>query len=77
MQARGGYAAMATHALNGLVGSADHIGGTVQKTKVPADSVPDFAAYQDEMAKKNAKQKKIDQRGTLAFPSLKKMSCSL
>ncbi len=72
MQARGGYAAMATHALNGLVGSTDHLGGVVQKTKVPADTVPDFAAYQDEMSKKNSKQKKIDQRGTLAFPSLKK-----
>ena len=70
MQARGSYAAMATHALNGLVGSADHLGGTVQKTKVPADSVPDFADYQDEMAKKNSKQSKMDQRGTLAFPSL-------
>lgn len=71
MQARGGYSAMAAHALNGLVGSADHIGGTVQKTKVVADSIPDFSAYQDELAKKNAKQKKIDHRGTLAFPSLK------
>jgi anaerobic selenocysteine-containing dehydrogenase len=72
MQVRGGYAAMATHALNGLVGSTDHLGGVVQKTKVPADSIPDYAGYQDEMAKKNAKHKKIDQRGTLAFPSLKK-----
>ena len=71
MQARGGYAAMATHALNGLVGSVDHLGGVVQKTKVPADSIPVYSAYQDEMAKKNAKHPKIDQRGTLAFPSLK------
>ena len=72
MQARGGYAAMATHALNGLVGSADHVGGTVQKTKVPADSIPGYADYQDEIAKKNSKQPKIDQRGTLAFPALNK-----
>jgi anaerobic selenocysteine-containing dehydrogenase len=71
MQARGGYAAMAAHALNGLVGSADNLGGTTQKTKVPADSIPDFGDYQDELAKKNSKQSKIDQRGTLAFPSLK------
>ena len=71
MQARGGYAGMAAHALNGLVGSADHIGGTVQKTKVAADGIPGFSAYQDELAKKNAKQKKIDQRGTLVFPALK------
>lgn len=72
MQARGGYAAMATHALNGLVGSVDHVGGTVQKTKVPADSIPDYAAYQDEIAKKNSKQAKMDQRGTLPFPALTK-----
>lgn len=72
MQARGGYAAMATHALNGLVGSADHLGGTVQKTKVPADTAPDISAYQDEIAKKNSKKPKIDQRGSLVFPSLKK-----
>ncbi len=71
MQARGGYAAMATHALNGLVGSTDHLGGVLQKTKVPADSIPDYAAYQDEMAEHNSHQKKIDQRGTLAFPALK------
>jgi len=71
MQARGGYAAMATHALNGLVGAADHLGGTVQKTKVPADKLPDFAAYQDDLAKKLSKSSKIDQRGTLPFPALK------
>ncbi len=71
MQARGGYAAMAAHALNGLVGSADHIGGTVQSSKVVADSIPDFSAYQDELAVKRSKEKKIDQRGTLVFPALK------
>jgi len=71
MQARGAYAAMATHALNGLVGATDHLGGTAQKTKVPADAIPDFSAYQDELAKTNSKQPKIDQRGILAFPSLK------
>lgn len=70
MQARGGYAAMAAHALNGLVGSADNRGGTVQKTKVPQDSIPDFGPYQDALAKRLSKQPKIDQRGTLAFPVL-------
>ena len=70
MQARGGYAAMAAHALNGLVGSTDHKGGVVQKTKVIGDSVPDFAAYQDDLAKRLSKQPKIDQRGTLTFPAL-------
>jgi anaerobic selenocysteine-containing dehydrogenase len=72
MQARGGYAALAAHALNGLVGSADSKGGVVQKTKVPQDSLPSFSDYQDALAKKLSKKPKIDQRGTLAFPALNK-----
>ncbi|MDT8446596.1 MAG: molybdopterin-dependent oxidoreductase [bacterium] len=71
MQVRGGYAAMAAHALNGLVGSTDQKGGVVQKTKVPASSTPDYKPYQDELAQKGSKAKKIDQRGTLEFPALK------
>jgi len=71
MQVRGGYSGMAAHALNGLVGAADHAGGVVQKTHIPTGSIPDFSDYQDEMAKTNSKKPKIDQRGTLAFPSLK------
>lgn len=71
MQARGGYAALAAHALNGLVGSTDHLGGVVQKAKVVADDIPSYSDYQDELAKKNSKQPKMDQRGTLPFPSLK------
>ena len=33
MQVRGGYSSMAGHALNGLVGSVDNVGGTVKATK--------------------------------------------
>jgi anaerobic selenocysteine-containing dehydrogenase len=71
MQPRGAYAAMAAHALNGLVGSTDHMGGAVQKTKVPASTIPAYTAYQDEMSLKNTKEHKIDQRGSLVFPALK------
>jgi len=70
MQVRGGYTAMAAHALNGLVGSTDARGGVVQKTKVVADDIPAFDDYLDELATTNGKQKKIDQRGTLEFPAL-------
>lgn len=70
MQARGGYAAMAAHALNGLVGSVDGIGGTTAKMKDPADHYVDPKPWQDEVAAKKAKLPKIDQRGTLAFPAL-------
>ena len=72
MQARGGYAALAAHALNGLVGSVDHIGGTTQKTHVAADKIPDYHPYVDEVAEEGAHHPKIDQRGTLAFPALAK-----
>lgn len=72
MQTRGGYTAMAAHALNGLVGSCDNIGGTVQKTKVSADAEPDYKKFMDAMAQRGSKHKKIDQRGRLAFPAMKK-----
>ncbi len=72
MQARGAYAAVACHALNGLVGSIDSRGGVVEKTKVPSDPIPDLVPYQDDLAKNFSKKPKIDQRGRLHFPSLKK-----
>jgi anaerobic selenocysteine-containing dehydrogenase len=70
MQVRGAYAAMAIHALNGLLGSVDHEGGVLAKMSPPVNKMPKVDAYKDELAKK--KHKKIDQRGTKEFPSLKK-----
>jgi len=70
MHVRGGYTAMAAHALNGLVGSVDSVGGTAQKGKTPSNATPDVKPYQDELAKKQAKLQKIDQRGYLQFPVL-------
>jgi anaerobic selenocysteine-containing dehydrogenase len=78
MQPRGGYAAMAAHALNGLVGSVDNKGGTLQSMKQPYSHIPlykdKYKPYLDAVAQKGLKHKKIDQRGTLEFPSLKKKS---
>lgn len=70
MQVRGGYSAMAAHALNGLVGSVDNLGGTLRSSKVYKNDIPDYKAYQDEIAKKGSKYPKMDQRGTLEFPAL-------
>jgi anaerobic selenocysteine-containing dehydrogenase len=70
MQVRGAYAAMAIHALNGLLGCVDNEGGTLASMKQPVNKMPKLDAYKDEIAKK--KFKKIDQRGTLEFPALKK-----
>ncbi len=76
MQIRGGYTAMAAHALNGLLGAADSKGGVLQGMKVPYTHIPlykkKYAGYVDAIAKKGLKNKKIDQRGYKGFPALKK-----
>jgi len=72
MMPRGTYAAMAIHALNGLVGATDSEGGVFTGEKGPASSYPKFDKYQDDIAKAGVKQKKIDQRGYLKFPNLAK-----
>jgi anaerobic selenocysteine-containing dehydrogenase len=72
MHPRGTYSAMAVHALNGLVGSIDAPGGTLQDQKHALGSFPKFDAYQDEMAKKFGKEKKIDGRGAKDMPAMMK-----
>ncbi len=72
MQVRGSYVAMAAHALNGLVGSVDNVGGTMKGNKKYQDDWPDYKPFMDETAKLGTKQKKIDQRGTKEFPALNK-----
>ncbi len=74
MQVRGAYASLAGHALNGLVGSVDSVGGILQKASPPVSDTPDYGAYIDPRVKSNTKQPKIDQRGTKGFPALKKKS---
>lgn len=74
MQVRGAYAALAGHALNGLVGSVDAVGGTLQKKSPPVNKTPNYKPYIDPRLKANTKRPKIDQRGTKSFPSLKKKS---
>lgn len=70
MMPRGTYAALAIHALNGLVGAADSEGGVVHGASSPSSSYPKFDKYLDDIAKAGGKHKKIDQRGTLKFPNL-------
>ena len=70
MSPRGAYPSFAIHALNGLLGSVDHEGGTLRNPKVPEDKMPSLDAYLDDIAKAGGKQKKIDQRGTKAFPTI-------
>jgi len=70
MQARGAYSAMSVHALAGILGSVDNIGGSLQTAKIPANKLDGdlLKKYQDELAQKHSKLEKIDQRGRLELP---------
>src|SRR3989304_9612412 len=70
MNPRGTYAAMAVHALNGLVGSIDVEGGTLQSSGVPIAAFPKSDAYLDDIAKGAGKFKKIDGRGEKDMPAM-------
>ena len=70
MNPRGTYAAMAVHALNGLVGSIDVEGGTLQSSGVPIGAFPKSDAYLDAVAKGAGKFKKIDGRGDKDMPAM-------
>src|SRR3989337_644204 len=70
MNPRGTYAAMAVHALNGLVGSVDVEGGMLQSSSVPVGRFPSSDAYLDDLATAAGKQKKIDGRGAKDMPAM-------
>jgi len=70
MNPRGTYASMAVHALNGLAGSIDVEGGTLQSSSVPIGKFPSADAYVDDIAKAAGKHKKIDGRGAKDMPAM-------
>ena len=70
MNPRGTYAAMAVHALNGLLGSVDVEGGMLQSSSVPTGKFPSADAYVDAIAKGASKHKKIDGRGAKDMPAM-------
>ena len=72
MQVRGAYAGMICHALNGLVGAVDNVGGTLAPNKEYTTHFPEPDEFMDDIAKKRKKHEKIDQRGRLEFPALNK-----
>jgi len=72
MQVRGSYSCMAAHALNGLVGSVDNVGGTLKANKEYTKKFPKPDKFMDKIAKAGKKHKKIDHRGTKGFPALTK-----
>ncbi|MDZ7640549.1 MAG: molybdopterin dinucleotide binding domain-containing protein [Desulfurivibrio sp.] len=72
MMPRGSYAVMCMHALNGLVGATDSEGGVITGMGGAHSDHPSAAAFIDDIAKAGLKHKKIDQRGSLEFPALKK-----
>ncbi len=71
MNPRGTYAAMAVHALNGLLGSIDVEGGVWQSSSsVPVAKFPSADKYVDEVAKTGSKYKKLDGRGDKDMPAM-------
>jgi anaerobic selenocysteine-containing dehydrogenase len=72
MQVRGGYTSMAVHALNGITGAVDNVGGTMKANKEYTSKFPKPDAFMDDIAKKGKKHEKIDQRGRLQFPCISK-----
>jgi anaerobic selenocysteine-containing dehydrogenase len=70
MTPRGTYAAMAVHALNGLLGSIDVEGGVWQSSSVPIAKFPKPDKYVDEVAKTASKGKKLDGRGAKDMPAM-------
>jgi len=70
MHVRGAYSAMAVHALNGLIGSVDNLGGPLDSAKIPVNKIPSYSDFQDALSKKHSKMQKIDQRGYKEFPAM-------
>jgi anaerobic selenocysteine-containing dehydrogenase len=55
MQVRGGYNSMACHALNGLVGAVDNVGGTLVSNKEYTGKFPGPDDFLDDIAQKGKK----------------------
>ena len=71
MSPRGTYAAMAVHALNGLLGSIDVEGGVWQSpSSPPLGAFPKADAYVDALAKERGHGKKVDGRGAKDMPAM-------
>lgn len=70
MATRGSYTSMAIHALSGILGSTDAIGGHHRFGSLSGGSTPSTTSYQDTVANNGLSKAKIDQRGTLTFPAI-------
>jgi anaerobic selenocysteine-containing dehydrogenase len=70
MQVRGAYTSMICHALNGLTGAVDEVGGTLASNKEYTGHFPKPDDFMDDIAKNGKKYEKIDQRGRKAFPCI-------
>ena len=70
MQVRGAYNSMATHVLNGLVGSVDNQGGPLASNPEYSRGFPSADPFLDDIAREGISKPKIDQGGTLEYPAL-------
>lgn len=72
MAIRGTYTAMAIHALSGLLGSTDSVGGHLRYASLSTTGIPSVTAFQDTIATNGASQSKIVQGGIPLFPLINK-----
>lgn len=70
MAPRGLYTAMAIHALNGLMGSVQNVGGPCRQPSVPSAGVPSETSFQDARALAGLARKKIGASGSLSLPGM-------
>ena len=70
MQVRGGYNAMLIHALAGLTGSVDNVGGSIQGVSTAHQNLPEAGTFVDDIARRGRAFPKIDQRGYKDLPAL-------
>lgn len=68
MSPRGLYSSMAIHALNGLLGSTENVGGPCRQPSVPTAGNPSETSFVDSIAAAGNATKKIGAQGTLAMP---------
>lgn len=72
MAIRGTYTAMAIHALSGLLGSADSLGGHLRFPSISTAGIPSITSYEDAIATNGLAKSKIVQGGIPLYPLINK-----
>jgi len=71
MAIKGTYNSMAIHALSGLLGSTDSLGGHLRFPSLSTAGIPSITSYQDAVATNGVSKSKIVQGGIPLYPLIK------